>query len=45
MKVELGDTARIEVDALHDRTFLGVVTEIGNTALNATGAARLSLKA
>ena len=44
VKVELGDTARIEVDAYTDRTFLGVVTEIGNTALNATGAARLSLE-
>lgn len=44
VKVELGDTARIEVDAYTERTFLGVVTEIGNTALNATGAARLSLE-
>ena len=44
VKVQLGDTARIEVDAYTDRTFLGVVTEIGNTALNATGTARLSLE-
>lgn len=44
VKVNLGDTARIEVDAYTERTFLGVVTEIGNTALNATGAARLSLE-
>lgn len=44
VKVELGDTARIEVDAYTERTFLGVVTEIGNTALNATGTARLSLE-
>ena len=44
VKVELGDTARIEVDAYTERMFLGVVTEIGNTALNATGAARLSLE-
>lgn len=44
VKVTLGDTARIEVDAYTERTFHGVVTEIGNTALNATGAARLSLE-
>ncbi len=44
VKVDLGDTARIEVDAYTERTFLGVVTEIGNTALNATGGARLSLE-
>lgn len=44
VKVDLGDTARIEVDAYAERTFLGVVTEIGNTALNATGGARLSLE-
>lgn len=44
VKVQLGDTARIEVDAYTERNFLGVVTEIGNTALNATGAARLSLE-
>ncbi len=44
VKVTLGDTARIEVDAYTERTFFGVVTEIGNTALNATGAARLSLE-
>lgn len=44
VKVALGDTARIEVDAYNERMFLGVVTEIGNTALNATGAARLSLE-
>lgn len=43
VKVELGDTARIEVDAYTERAFLGVVTEIGNTALNA-GGARLSLE-
>lgn len=44
VKVSLGDTARIEVDAYTERTFSGLVTEIGNTALNATGAARLSLE-
>ena len=44
VKVALGDTARIEVDAYTERNFYGMVTEIGNTALNATGAARLSLE-
>ena len=44
VKVALGDTAGIEVDAYTDRDFRGIVTEIGNTALNATGAARLSLE-
>ena len=44
VKVALGDTARIEVDAYTDRMFLGIVTEIGNTALNATGSSRLSLE-
>ena len=44
VKVALGDTARIEIDAYADRDFLGVVTEIGNTALNAAGTARLSLE-
>ena len=44
VKVTLGDTARIEVDAYTERNFYGMVTEIGNTALNATGAARLSLE-
>ena len=44
VKVDLGDTARIEIDAYTDRNFLGVVTEIGNTALNAAGTARLSLE-
>lgn len=35
VRVQLGDTARVEVDAYKDVTFTGVVTEIGNTALNA----------
>ncbi|MGB1076226.1 MAG: efflux RND transporter periplasmic adaptor subunit [Flavobacteriales bacterium] len=35
--VSVGDAAEIEVDAYLDETFPGVVTEIGNTALNATG--------
>jgi len=34
--VGLGNSAEIEVDAYLDRTFSGTVTEIGNTALNAS---------
>lgn len=32
VSVELGDSASIEVDALPDRTFMGVVTEIASSA-------------
>lgn len=32
VRVELGDTATIEVDAYMDRTFKGIVTEIANSA-------------
>lgn len=35
VRVNLGDTASVEVDAFRDETFKGIVTEIGNTALNA----------
>jgi HlyD family secretion protein len=42
VRVALGDTSEIEVDSYSDQKFLGLVTEIGNTALNAlTGAASL----
>jgi HlyD family secretion protein len=34
VRVHLGDTAEIEVDAFRNEKFFGVVTEIGNTALN-----------
>ena len=37
VKVELNDTAIVEVDAYRDRKFKGIVTEIANTASNATG--------
>jgi HlyD family secretion protein len=37
VRVGLGDTARVEVDAYLDHEFVGVVTEIANTAMNATG--------
>ena len=32
--ISLGDSATIRVDAFSDRTFVGVVTEIGNSAIN-----------
>lgn len=38
IKVNLADTALVEVDAFTGRKFKGVVTEIGNTALNANSA-------
>jgi HlyD family secretion protein len=34
VRVNLGDTAEIKVDAFRDKVFKGIVTEIGNTALN-----------
>ncbi len=35
VRVSIGDTTNVEVDAYRDEKFRGVVTEIGNTALNA----------
>ncbi|MEY5044523.1 MAG: hypothetical protein RJA19_1750 [Bacteroidota bacterium] len=35
VRVELGDSAEVLVDAYADRRFMATVTEIGNTALNA----------
>lgn len=43
MRVQLGDTAWVEVDAYRDQKFKGLVTEIGNTALNAMGNATLTM--
>lgn len=37
VRVALGDTAVVEVDAYQDDKFKGLVTEIGNTALNSMG--------
>ncbi|MDX1479628.1 MAG: efflux RND transporter periplasmic adaptor subunit [Saprospiraceae bacterium] len=37
LRVSLGDTADIEVDAYLDETFQGIVTEIANSAANAGG--------
>jgi len=42
VKVHLGDTADIEVDAYLGRKFQGLVTEIGNAANNTAGAAQVS---
>jgi HlyD family secretion protein len=39
VRVALGDTTLVEVDSYKDEKFKGIVTEIGNTALNATGVA------
>jgi HlyD family secretion protein len=38
VRVNLGDTALVEVDAYKDEKFKGLVTEIGNTALNSLSA-------
>lgn len=43
IRVSLGDTAIVEVDAFRDQKFKGVVTEIGNTALNAMDNMSLNL--
>lgn len=37
VKVQAGDTALIEVDSYRNEVFKGLVTEVGNTALNAMG--------
>ena len=44
VRIHMDDEAEIEVDAYLGETFSGRVTEIGNTALNAAGTARLSLE-
>ena len=43
VRVNLGDSVDIEVDAYRDDIFRGTVVEIGNTALNATGTAGISM--
>jgi HlyD family secretion protein len=43
LKVSVGDTADIEVDAYLDKTFYGVVTEIANSAANISSTAGASL--
>lgn len=43
VRVGLGDTAMVEVDAYIGETFTGVVTEISNTALNSLNSNMLSM--
>lgn len=43
VRISLGDTADVEVDAYLDEKFKGVVTEISNTALNALENSALSM--
>lgn len=43
VRVKMGDTATVEVDAYRNEKFKGVVTEISNSAINATGAAVMSM--
>lgn len=43
VRVSLGDTALVEVDAFRDQKFKGIVTEIGNTALNALNEMSMNL--
>lgn len=43
VRIQLGDTAAVEIDAYQDEVFYGVVSEIGNTALNATGLGAVSM--
>lgn len=41
--IALGDSAVVELDAFPGRTFAGTVAKIGNSAIQATGAARTSV--
>jgi HlyD family secretion protein len=43
--VKLGQTAKITIDAIPDRTFKGHVTEIGNSPIQATGQAATNQQA
>ncbi|MFM1932466.1 MAG: hypothetical protein RL226_1769 [Bacteroidota bacterium] len=43
VRISLGDTADVEVDAYVDQKFKGIVTEISNTALNALETSALSM--
>lgn len=43
VRIHLGDTTAVEIDAYQDEVFYGVVTEIGNTALNAGAAGAISM--
>lgn len=43
VRVSSGDTAEVEIDAYQDEIFKGIVTEIGNTALNSLNGISLSM--
>ena len=43
--VEVGQSAKIEIDAFPDRSFPGRVTEVGNSPITATGAAAAQARA
>jgi len=43
VRVKMGDTASVEVDAYKDQLFKGIVTEISNSAITAAGAAVMSM--
>lgn len=43
LKVSVGDSVDVEVDAFYDRTFKGYVTQIANTASNANSSTTQSL--
>lgn len=43
VRVKKGDTALVEVDAYRNDKFKGIVTEIGNSAIVAAGAASMSM--
>lgn len=43
VRVKMGDTATVEVDAYKDEKFRGIVTEIGNSAITAAGVVTMSM--
>jgi HlyD family secretion protein len=43
VRVKMGDTATVEVDAYRNEAFKGIVTEISNSAINASGAAVMTM--
>ena len=43
LRVSLGDTAEIEVDAYLDKTFKGIVTEIGSSAISISASQEVQL--
>ncbi len=43
VRVKMGDTATVEVDAYKNEKFKGIVTEIGNSAITAAGVVTMSM--